>query len=231
MRETVTITSATIKPAPSAVLKLQGVPADQTPDERTTSILEQARELLMQLATPKGVFATISKIDFASVYEGRGENELDTPLTGIFTQADGLALFAVTVGEAVSERIKTLFDANDFALGAMLDSCASVAADQTAAFLQQQVHKKLMAHENIPEITRALRYSPGYCGWHVSGQPALFAILRPQDIGISLRKSCLMEPLKSVSGVIVCGPPAIHKFDDTYDFCADCATRDCRNRQ
>ena len=55
-----------------------------------------------------------------------------------------------------------------------------------------------------------LRYSPGYCGWHVSGQINLFNTLTPEKIGITLGESCLMNPLKSVSGVLVAGPPNIH---------------------
>ena len=77
---------------------------------------------------------------------------------------------------------------------------------------------------------QALRYSPGYCGWHVSGQRALFAALRPAEIGLALRESCLMDPLKSISGVLVSGAPRIHDFVDDYPFCAECAERACRDR-
>jgi hypothetical protein len=75
-----------------------------------------------------------------------------------------------------------------------------------------------------------LRYSPGYCGWHLSGQRALFAALQPEEIGITLRESMLMVPLKSMSGVIVAGLPAIHAFADDYPFCGECRTRGCRER-
>ena len=61
-----------------------------------------------------------------------------------------------------------------------------------------------------------LRYSPGYCGWHISGQRRLFAHLRPERIGITLHDSYLMEPLKSVSGVLIAGAKEIHAFADTY---------------
>jgi hypothetical protein len=39
-----------------------------------------------------------------------------------------------------------------------------------------------------------------------------------------------MQPLKSVSGVLVAGPGSIHDFDDDFDFCDECATRQCRER-
>jgi hypothetical protein len=39
-----------------------------------------------------------------------------------------------------------------------------------------------------------------------------------------------MDPLKSISGVIVAGRAEIHEFDNDYDFCAECGTRTCRER-
>ena len=78
--------------------------------------------------------------------------------------------------------------------------------------------------------SRILRYSPGYCGWNLTGQRALFTALGPEEIGIHLTESCLMEPVKSISGVAVIGPADIHGFTDDYSFCAACPTHDCRRR-
>ncbi|MCK5274191.1 MAG: hypothetical protein KAR37_06065, partial [Alphaproteobacteria bacterium] len=71
---------------------------------------------------------------------------------------------------------------------------------------------------------------PGYCGWHVTGQRRLFDRLGADRIGVTLNSSCLMQPLKSVSGVLVIGPPSIHEFDNDFDFCALCSTYQCRSR-
>ncbi len=75
-----------------------------------------------------------------------------------------------------------------------------------------------------------LPYSPGYCGWDLSGQRQLFAQLQPDAIGISLNDSCLMQPMKSVSGVFVAGEGEIHEFVNEYDFCSLCTTMACRRR-
>ncbi len=75
-----------------------------------------------------------------------------------------------------------------------------------------------------------MRYSPGYCGWHVSGQMALFDYLGPDAVGITLTESFLMHPLKSVSGVIVAGQPDIHRFVHDFPFCAACTGKECRER-
>jgi hypothetical protein len=81
-----------------------------------------------------------------------------------------------------------------------------------------------------PDGTVFLRYSPGYCGWDITGQRQLFQALRPEEIGITLRESCLMEPLKSISGVLVAARPEDHRFDNTYPFCSACTTKTCRSR-
>ncbi|MCP4153380.1 MAG: hypothetical protein GY757_36975 [bacterium] len=77
---------------------------------------------------------------------------------------------------------------------------------------------------------RVLNYSPGYCGWHISGKGKLFEKLKPGSIGIRLNESYLMSPLKSISGVLTAGEQAIHRFDNNYPFCKQCRTYSCRER-
>jgi hypothetical protein len=206
------------------------MPVDAPPNDRIAALVEEAYGLYTELAAPIGLRAEVTLADFAHIYRGEGANAPETPLATIYPRAKQLALFAVTLGEPISARIAELFEARDFALGSLLDSVASAAADQSAAVAEAGYAAELLAQGACGPGDRTLRYSPGYCGWHVSGQRALFAHLKPEAIGISLRESCLMQPLKSVSGVIVCGPAAIHEFADDYYFCADCTTRGCRER-
>jgi len=49
------------------------------------------------------------------------------------------------------------------------------------------------------------RYSPGYCGWNITGQKILFSLLPEYFCGIELTDTCLMLPIKSVSGIIGIG--------------------------
>jgi hypothetical protein len=230
MRQKVTLTVQEALPARAEVLDLQGIPTAAALDKRIATILKEAFGLYEALAVPVGLYEEVTVAEFAALYRGQGDNEPETPLAAIFPRANRLALFAVTLGEPVCARITELFATRDFALASLLDSVASAAADQAAAILEQRYAAQLAQHGEQDATARALRYSPGYCGWHVSGQKALFARLRPETIGISLRESCLMQPLKSVSGVIVCGPAAIHDFVDDFPFCADCTTRGCRER-
>ncbi len=230
MREVVRITIEDVMPSPAAVLAGQGIPGGTAPNERIQVILDDALGLLAEHAAPTGILAGITIEEFAAIYPGEGQNAPETPLAEVYPRADHLALFAITLGPAMDAVIKELFDDRDYALGAMLDSAASEAADRTGDVVADRFLEILRAEGGPEADPRLLRYSPGYCGWHVSGQLALFEVLRPGEIGITLRESCLMEPLKSISGVIVGGRGEIHDFDDAYDFCLECSTRECRQR-
>jgi len=150
-----------------------------------------------------------------------------TPLAGIFPAADRLDLFAFTLGQAISHEIERLF-AGDFALGAVLDAVASLAADNAGRVAEGWLESQPAAV--AAGSRRAFLYSPGYCGWHISGQETLFAALRPEAIGIRLNESFLMTPLKSISGVLVLAPAASHRIAATYPFCAQCQSPACRER-
>jgi len=230
MREIVEIQTQKIIPPKDAILEAVGVPRSEKAGEKTEALLTEAVELYVNEAEPKGVYKDISIDRFASIYVGKGENEPETPLEGIYPKAEALALFAVTLGQPLSDKISTLFSAGDLALGYLLDAVASEGAELAADAVQEQYRSDLLASNRIEENTVLLRYSPGYCGWHMSGQENLFAYLQPAEIGITLNDSYLMIPLKSISGVIAAGERDIHLFKNNFPFCSQCAAKSCLDR-
>ena len=217
-------------PDRAAVYENQGIPSGTVVPGEIEALYEQALALLRRTAGPAGIGADISRSDFAVVYDGQGQNDANTPVGDIFRRAEQLALFAVTLGERTAQEIDERFESNDFALGVMLDAMASAAADKLAELAEQRFRERLTDTGQAKSATRVLRYSPGYCGWHISGQRKLFEYLCPEKIGITLNDSCLMQPLKSVSGVIIAGPGEIHSFEDSYPCCSRCEDRGCRER-
>ncbi len=219
-----------IVPEPVDVLRGLGVPDDRESAARTHETIADALDELRAIAQPRGIFKTVSPHAFARIYEGEGDNAAPSPLASVFPRADGLTLFAVTLGARTSLRIAALFSAGDYSLGGTLDAAASEATERAAEFITSKVLGKMRHSGRAGTQTRALSYSPGYCGWNLTGQRALFAALEPGRIGITLTDSCLMKPVKAVSGVVVVGAAAIHDFDDDYDFCSACSTHECRDR-
>jgi hypothetical protein len=217
-------------PSPDRVLSAQGVPTESTSGTRYTEMVQDAISRYRRLAAPRGICREISLGDFERVYEGEGNNAEDTPLDSIAQDADYLSLFAVTVGEPVTGEISTLFAAEDFARAVMLDAAASEGAELAADALEALVWQDAEKSGRLGSDHKLVRFSPGYCGWHTSGQKRLFEYLRPRQIGIELGDSYLMQPLKSISGVFVGGPRDIFIFEDNFPFCRDCDTRSCRER-
>ncbi len=230
------IALAELRADQTAVFANQGIPAGEVVSARIEQLYVDARELLAQVAVPVGIVDEVAVDDFAAIYVGEGDNAPVTPVGEMYRRADRLALFAVTLGAEVSREIERRFATNDLAIASMLDATASVAADMLAAAVQDRHAARLAEEMGSTQDAAAvadlgvLRYSPGYCGWHVTGQRRLFAVLRPERINIKLGDSCLMQPLKSVSGVLIAGPKKIHQFRDAYPFCDQCTTRGCRER-
>jgi hypothetical protein len=223
-------TPADAAPDRDAVLEQLGIPAGTFLGERVEGIYTAAAGLLAENVAPAGVLADISVVEFAAVYRGEGRNEPRTPVADIASHAEHLALFAVTLGARTSQVLTQCFAAEDFALAYMLDAMASVAADALADMAQRRFDGMLRQRGWATPDGAVLRYSPGYCGWDVTGQKRLFAYLDPAPIGLTLTDSCLMQPLKSVSGTMIAGPRTIHKFPPSYEFCDRCETRTCRDR-
>jgi len=230
MNEILTFSTDELRPEQPAVLQNQGIRAVPELPASVRTLCANALDLLCEVATPTGVVSELSQAEFEGVYAGEGLNEPETPVADIFPRAGELALFVVTLGPRVGRAIADRFAADDLALGAMLDSAASAAADKLAAVAAQRFAEKLMRTGRSMRDTRVLGYSPGYCGWHISGQKKLFEVLRPERIGVSLRESYLMDPLKSVSGVLIAGPTEIHDFPMSYRCCSSCESRGCRER-
>jgi hypothetical protein len=221
-------TVADIAPDPEALLarEVHG----RTVPPRLRAVFRDAMAIFDRLAAPSAVLADVTMDAFAEIYRGENLNAPATPLEEIYQRAVRLALFAATLGDPLSEEIGRLFKRDEPAAGYALDVIASEATNVLADRAALRYRDLLKADGIAAGNVRVLPYSPGYCGWHISGQRRLFARLQPQAIGMQLTTSFLMRPLKSVSGVLVAGRPAAHRFRPSYPFCEDCTSHECRQR-
>jgi Vitamin B12 dependent methionine synthase, activation domain len=192
---------------------------------------EEASLRFRQLARPVAVVCNVDAESFARVFAGEGLNESPNPLETVYPRALRLAVFALNMGKAVSEEIGSLFAGGFEVEGVFLDAVASRAAENASEQLGLQWLGALKAEGGVPEACVVMGYSPGYCGWHLSGQRKLLECAGAAQIGITLNDSCLMDPLKSVSGVFAAGGRELFADGEDYPFCGVCATRTCRERR
>ncbi len=212
-----------IRPEKEVVFKEFGIPKIDLVSEKNQQLYSEAIKVFQETSKLIVIYSEISKEKFEMILKGEGNNSAEIPVEQIFPKADNLSLFALTMGKEVSEKIETIFKENDFALGSMLDCIASLSADKAVKKLE------ITFSDNFPN-TCVLSYSPGYCGWHITGQKKLFEYLHPEKIGITLNDSFLMIPLKSVSGVLISGKREIHTFENNFSFCSLCKTKSCLER-
>ena len=138
--------------------------------------------------------------------------------------SEAFAFFVATAGAEFEDLQMRLKDDDDMVRTFIADSFGSVmaecAADRMEEALQTELDGRRWRHTN--------RFSPGYCGWHVSEQQRLFRLFGTESpCGVSLTDSSLMVPIKSVSGVIGLGPE-VRKLEYS---CGLCDYKDCYKRR
>ena len=137
--------------------------------------------------------------------------------------SEAFALFVCTSGlefETYQQRLKEQGDmVRVFIADALGSVIAEKCADQMEKALQESIDKLGWKQTN--------RFSPGYCGWHVSQQQLLFPLFQGHTCGVKLTDSSLMIPIKSVSGIIGLGEK-VRKLEYT---CGLCDFKQCYKRK
>ena len=217
-----------IRPELSQLFDGQGRQGQNITAQESAAV--KALDILQERAEFKAIVQDVTKEEFKVVFIGEGLNDLPNPMERIFPEAASLSLFAFTLGNRISSTIDGLFAAKDFLLGYFLDKAASLASEGAVREIETSYAKALKKQSQDGRL-EVLSYSPGYCGWHISAQKKLFLSLHPEEIGIRLTGGFLMEPLKSVTGVLVAAEPRIHRFKPKYPFCRLCRDHTCQERQ
>ncbi len=138
-------------------------------------------------------------------------------------KADSLALFLCTAGQEIGTRCRKAMKDRDFLKGYIYDVVGSEIVEAAADLLQEDLGRKMSA--SGIKITN--RYSPGYCGWDVTEQHKLFQLVPENFCGIRLTPSALMDPVKSISGIIGIGK---NVKSNPYT-CTMCEMEDCLYRR
>lgn len=138
-------------------------------------------------------------------------------------KSDSVAIFLCTAGEEIGIRSRKAMQERDMLRGYIYDVIGSEAVEATADLMQDDLEK---AAKSIGlKITN--RYSPGYCDWNVAEQHKLFELMPDNFCGIRLTDSALMDPEKSVSGIIGIGENV--RFNPYT--CGMCDMKDCIYRK
>ncbi|MFZ1290430.1 MAG: vitamin B12 dependent-methionine synthase activation domain-containing protein [Melioribacteraceae bacterium] len=139
-----------------------------------------------------------------------------------FKNADHAAVFVCTIGNEMELWSKELIAQSDLLMGYLIDVTASTIVENVADSLHDFIGKNYSAKD----LHYSNRYSPGYCNWQVTEQQKLFSLFSKNFCNIKLSDASLMNPIKSISGIIGLGKNVKYR---EY-FCDHCGIKDCTHR-
>lgn len=128
---------------------------------------------------------------------------------------DGCALFVITIGEQIDSWIHSLVDEDDIYSAYLVDLIASEYVEKLSDWVKNKIKIQL---DNSIEISN--RYGPGYCDWALEEQAKLFSFFPDNFCGITLTESSMMQPRKSLSGIVGFGKNVI-PMELPCDVCTD----------
>ena len=138
-------------------------------------------------------------------------------------KSDSVAIFLCTAGAEIGLRSRKAMQERDLLKGYIYDVIGSEIVEAAADLMQADLERNLL--ETGKKITN--RYSPGYCGWDVAEQHNLFELLPENFCDVKLTPSALMDPVKSVSGIIGIG----ENIKSNPYTCRMCGMKDCVYRR
>jgi cobalamin-dependent methionine synthase I len=138
-------------------------------------------------------------------------------------KSGSIAFFLCTAGAEIGLRSREAMRDKDLLKGYIYDVIGSEIVEEAADLMQADLEKNML--KTGKKLTN--RYSPGYCGWDVAEQHNLFKLLPSNFCNIKLTASALMDPVKSISGIIGIGE---NVKKNSYT-CKICDMKDCIYRR
>lgn len=137
------------------------------------------------------------------------------PLGADGQPCDNVCLLAVTAGQGIRLWAEEWRRQGNYLRSHILQALALEAAEAAAEWLHQQI-RTWWGFPDPPELTMKERFQARYRGRRYSfGYPAcpdlslqqpLFALLQPEEIGLSLTEGFMMDPEASVSALVIHHP-------------------------
>ena len=208
------------------VLRFQGYKnGSGAPSAEVLELFAEARSLAEPLLAPRVAYRAVPAALARGVIRA-GDQSLSVPEIGrLWGTLTHVGVGVCTIGDALEARVADLFSAREFPLAVMLDSVGSAATEHLA----ESANDRLCQLAIPVGLKVTNRISPGYAGWNVADQRALFTLCPGEPAGVSLNEFCFMTPTKSISFMVGIGPDV--RVDHYFTQCRRCWMRDCDYRR
>jgi len=187
--------------------------------EYLDSLFEQGKQIF-ELKGGYQVFDNLSfNLEKHEIAIGDTTFDVKKVVFNMLKRCSKIAVFVCTAGDKIHEQSRQYMTEGDMLKGYVYDLFGSLVVESAMDLVQQSLRLEMEAEGY--RITN--RYSPGYCGWTVDQQKKLFGLLNQNFSFVKLSDSCLMQPIKSVSGIIGIGHDV--KYNDYT--CHICDSANC----
>lgn len=196
---------------------------DTVPEEPVEALAVSMLKEVSSRTVPRCTFGLFGgTVDAGSVTLDCGESfPVGGTIASLLNGSGRFALFAATAGIAFQEYQDYLKEEGDILKCFIADIIGTCIAEKAGDHMERLLEVELKGERHTN------RLSPGYCGWHLTGQKALFRLMGGNPCGISLSDVCLMTPIKSISGIIGIGPEVdVKKYGCQY-----CELETCYKRK
>lgn len=130
---------------------------------------------------------------------------------------DYIGMFALTTGQGIREQAESYRDQGEYLKSYLLQVLALELAEAFAERLHEKIrlawgfpdNSELSIQDKLHGKYQGTRISPGYplCP-QIEDQKKIFRLLKPEDIGITLTESLMMEPEASITALVFSHPKA-----------------------
>jgi hypothetical protein len=200
---------------------------DKRSEVHFSDLIEKALKEAAEVCTIKAEYRIFNDITFNNIDKTVLVKEITFDIKkiifGQLKKSESAAFFLCTAGEEIGKMSRKAMKSGDLLGGYIYDVVGSEIVESAADLMQAELEKTVALSGR--KITN--RFSPGYCGWDVSEQHKLFQLMPGTWCGVRLTPSSLMDPEKSVSGMIGIGKNVRHL---PYT-CNICNMKDCIYRR
>lgn len=138
--------------------------------------------------------------------------------------ADKILAAILTLGDAIESKSADCFACKDYLTGMIYDAIGSVALNDLKKNFFKMLCKK--ARTQKKGITRG--FSPGSGKWDIRDQAYIFKLVDANSIGVILKESMMMKPIKTLS--VVHGIGKNLSIPESEHECENCDLVNCQFR-
>lgn len=181
----------------------------------------EVTDLLNGVMKPESLIAFYNdmEVGMASISFGGIRFDCGTKIASALQGSSAAAVFVATLGSEVTELYNRLQGESDFLKAYWLDLLANEAVD----CMTGRIRSLVAAHASQSGLSTTSNWGPGYCQWQLTEQRRLLDLIPGSARLVTLTDSMLMQPMKSLAGVIGIGSEVKYHVSN----CADCALPHC----